>query len=103
MTSTQFDSQLADRLERIQANPNPRGATWRCKTARFITWGKRHRLLVSLASLDRDAALDSARNVLAVLGVGTVLGDFATMRFWMAAPCVVIAFGIWYADYLRHF
>ena len=68
---------------------------------RFIvfswTWGKRF-----FSTLNREASLDSLRNVLAVLGLGTVLGDFATMRYWMIIPCIFIAFLVWLADYHRH-
>lgn len=60
----------------------------------FICWGKR---------LNREAAIDSLRNVCAVIGVGTIIGDFSSMRFWMLAPAALLCTGIWYADYLRHF
>jgi hypothetical protein len=92
-----------DVLERVKANPNPRGKTWRCRWAQFITWGKKHRLVVDFYALNREAALDSVRNVLMVIGAGTVLGDFATMRWFAALPCACVAFAIWYIDYLRHF
>jgi hypothetical protein len=91
-------------LRNIAANPNPRRWAWPVPQLRAcVTWGKHHRLLIDFASLDRAAAVDSIRNVLAVLGAGTVLGDFATMRLWMALPCALVALTIWYADYLRHF
>lgn len=98
MTSTQFDVETSDRLSRIIANPNPRvegpfrriaGSIRRC-----LAWGR---------SLDRSAAIDSLRNVLAVLGAGTILADFGTMRVWMLAPCTLVLVAVWYADYLRHF
>lgn len=54
-------------------------------------------------SLHRDAAVDSVRSVLAMIGAGTVLGDFATMRLWMLLPCIAFAAVVWYLDYLRHF
>lgn len=100
MTSAQFDVQTIEqtqRLERIASNPNPAARNpWRVTRAwrASVAWGRR---------LDREAAIDSARNVFAVLGVGTVLGDFATMRYWMVIPCAAVALGVWYADYLRHF
>jgi hypothetical protein len=37
-------------------------------------------------TLNRDAALDSLRDVLAVIGLATLLGDFATMRVWYMVP-----------------
>jgi len=112
MTSAQFDIETADRLARIQENPNPclNERHWRsgypnprvegafsrisrCYKA-SVAWG-RH--------LDRTAAIDSFKNVMAVIGVGTILADFGTMRVWMAAPCAIIAILVWYGDYLRHF
>jgi hypothetical protein len=54
------------------------------------------------ALLDRDAALDSLRNVLAILGLGTFLADFSTMRYWLIAPALGLAFLVWLIDYLRH-
>jgi hypothetical protein len=89
-------------LDRIHTNPNPRGYTWRCHVARCVAWGRKHNLIVGV-NVNRDAALDSIKSVLACIGTATVLGDFATMRFWMAAPCVAVAFVVWYIDYLRHF
>jgi len=54
-------------------------------------------------SLDREAAIDSTKNVLAILGVGTVIGDFASkMPLYFMLPAVVILAGVWYMDYLRH-
>lgn len=79
-------------LNRIAENPNPR--SWRGHIRAFVAWGR---------ALDREAAIDSLRNLLAVLGVGTVLADFGTMRAWLMAPCLVVFAGAWYADYLRHF
>ena len=34
----------------------------------------------NLRNLNKEAAIDSMRNVLAVLGLGLLIGDFATMR-----------------------
>jgi hypothetical protein len=89
-------------LDRIQANPNPNGTTWRCRVAQCVAWGRKHNLIVGV-NVNREAALDSIKSVLACIGTATVLGDFATMRFWMAVPCVAVAFVVWYIDYLRHF
>lgn len=61
-------------------------------------WGKHF-----FATLHRDAALDSIRNVLAVIGAGTLLADFGTMRLWMAAPLALLLFTVWMIDYQRHF
>jgi hypothetical protein len=63
-----------------------------CKA--FIVW---------LKNLHREAALDSIRNVLAVVGGATILADFTTIKTWLIAPMLVFAFLIWYLDYERHF
>jgi 4-amino-4-deoxy-L-arabinose transferase-like glycosyltransferase len=61
------------------------------------------RLLAFFRSLDREAALDSTKNVLAILGVGTVIGDFASkMPLYFMLPALIILLGVWYMDYLRH-
>jgi len=59
-----------------------------------LAWGK---------GLHRDAALDSLRNVLAVVGGATILADFGTVKVWLVVPMVLIAFLIWLLDYERHF
>ena len=59
-----------------------------------IAWAK---------GLHRDAALDSLRNVLAVVGGATILADFTTIKFWLILPMLVLAFLIWFLDYERHF
>jgi len=57
-------------------------------------WGK---------SLHREAALDSLRNVLAIVGGATILADFGTVKVWLIVPMLVVAFLIWLLDYERHF
>jgi hypothetical protein len=59
-----------------------------------LAWGK---------GLHREAALDSLRNVLAVVGAATILADFATIKVWLILPMLAIAFLIWFLDYERHF
>ena len=59
-----------------------------------FAWGK---------ELHREAALDSLRNVLAVIGAGTVLADFSTIKAWLILPMLGVAFLIWFLDYERHF
>ena len=59
-----------------------------------VAWGK---------GLTRDAALDSLRNVLAVVGAATILADFATIKVWLILPMLGVAFLIWFLDYERHF
>lgn len=98
-TATQFDEGTIERILRISNNPNPRSARGRIRA--FITWGQKHRLWIR--SLDREAALDSTRNVLTVIGGATVLGNFGTMRAWLMLPMLGVFGVIWYLDYLRHF
>jgi len=59
-----------------------------------VAWGK---------GLNQDAALDSLRNVLAVVGAATILADFATIKVWLILPMLGVAFLIWFLDYERHF
>lgn len=53
--------------------------------------------------MHKEAALDSVRNVLAVVGGATIIADFTTIRVWLILPMLGIAFLIWYLDYERHF
>ena len=59
-----------------------------------LVWGR---------NLHREAALDSLRNVLAVVGAATILADFTTIKAWLIAPMLGFAFLIWFLDYERHF
>jgi len=56
----------------------------------------------NLRNLNKEAALDSLRNVLAVLGLGVLIGDFATMHLLYVIPGAALLLAVWYADYLRH-
>jgi hypothetical protein len=56
-----------------------------------------------IKGLHREAALDSVRNVLAVVGGAAILADFTTIKLWLVAPMLVVAFVIWLLDYERHF
>jgi hypothetical protein len=53
-------------------------------------------------NLNKEAAIDSMRNVLAVLGLGLIIGDFATMRLPYVIPGIALLIAVWFADYLRH-
>ncbi len=57
--------------------------------------------LLFLRTLNRQAALESLKDVLAVVGLATLLGDFTTMPAWFVAPGLTILVLVWYADYLR--
>ena len=54
-------------------------------------------------TLHQEAALDSLTHVLAIIGFGTVIGDFMTMRYWMFGPALALFFIVWRIDYWRHF
>jgi hypothetical protein len=56
-----------------------------------------------MKGVHREAALDSIRNVLAVVGAATILADFTTIKAWLMAPMLLFAFLIWFLDYERHF
>jgi hypothetical protein len=53
--------------------------------------------------LHREAAIDSIRNVLAVVGAATILADFDTMKVWFIVPMLGFLFLVWFLDYERHF
>jgi hypothetical protein len=67
------------------------------------TFGIFRRSFGWVKGLHREAALDSMRNVLAVVGGATILADFTTVKAWLVAPMLVMAFVIWLLDYERHF
>jgi len=56
----------------------------------------------NLSHFNKEAAIDSMRNVLAVLGLGVLIGDFATMHLPYVIPGAALLIAVWYADYLRH-
>ena len=61
-----------------------------------------HKAYNFLRTLHRDAAIDSMKNVLALLGAGTILADFSTMKYWFILPAIGLTFLLWFADYVRH-
>ncbi len=56
-----------------------------------------------LRGIHREAAIDSLRNVLAIVGGATILADFSTIKYWLIVPMLAVAMLIWYLDYERHF
>jgi hypothetical protein len=87
-----------------QANPQAGDSFTQFPNQRKQTLRERVRaLLARRRDLDRAAAIDSARNVFAILGIGSVLADFATMRPLFLVPGAILLIAVWYADYLRHF
>jgi hypothetical protein len=61
------------------------------------------RLFEYLKSLNREAALDSAKNVLMTIGLGTVLADLATAKLFFGLFSVCAVLLVWSIDYWRHF
>jgi hypothetical protein len=78
-------------LDRIAANPNPRPD------------GRLRRGLAWVRALDRAAALDSARSVFAVVGVGAAVAYMGTMPPYLVPLALALFGATWYADYRRHF
>jgi hypothetical protein len=91
MSFPQANPQAGDSFTQF---PNQRKQTLRERVRALLAWRK---------DLDRAAAIDSARNVFAILGIGSVLADFATMRPLFLVPGAILLIAVWYADYLRHF
>ena len=59
-------------------------------------------LFLWFRNLNRAAALDSLRDVLAVVGFGSILADFSTMQAIYFLPALAFFALVWYADYMRH-
>jgi hypothetical protein len=87
----QTTGQITNPVQQVPSNPKP--LTMRERLRTFLAWKK----------LDRAAAIDSAKNVFAILGVGSILADFSTMKPLLLVPGAILLVGVWYADYLRHF
>ncbi len=67
-SSAQFDFETRMRLDRIRQFPNPRSFR-----------GRLRRVAEFLRNVDRAAAIDSLRNVLAMIGGAAVLAYLGTM------------------------
>ena len=76
-------------IDRIVTNPNPRGL--------------RGRFQVALSSLkyNRAALIESGKLLFAIIGFGTILADFSTMRFWFVPLALVLFFAVWFAIYVQ--
>jgi hypothetical protein len=82
-------------IERISNNPNPRrGSFFPRWILASIAWGR---------TLNRDAAIDSLKNVFAIVGVCAAVAMLDTMHLWMIPPALLMIAGCWYGDYIRHF
>ena len=75
--------------ERIASNPNPRSLRGRFQIA------------FSTLKYNRAALIESGKLVFAVIGLGTVLADFSTMRYWFILPGLVLFAGFWFGIYTQ--
>lgn len=60
------------------------------------------RLIAFFRSVNREAALDSWRNILAVIGFGTLAADVRGLPILYFVLSLAVLLGVWYADYMRH-
>lgn len=88
-TSAQFDSELVNRIRQF---PHPR--SFRGRVRRLRAW---------LANIDREAAMDSLRNVLAVIGCAAVLAYLSTMPKILLPVGIGVFVVVLWLDYERHF
>ncbi len=88
----QFDFETRMRLDRIRQFTNPRSFR-----------GRLRRMAEFLRNMDRAAAVDSLRNVLAIIGGAAVLAYLGTMPPLLIPVGVVIFVTVFWLDYLRHF
>ena len=61
----------------------------------------RIRQFVASLKYNRAALMESGKLVFAIIGVGTVLADFSTMRYWFLVPGVALFFAVWFAIYTQ--
>jgi hypothetical protein len=76
-------------IDRIAANPNPHSL--------------RGRFQIALASVkfNRAALVESGKLVFAIIGLGTILADFSTMKYWFILPGIITFLAVWFAVYLQ--
>lgn len=58
-----------------------------------VTWGK---------NLERKTAFRALESMLALIGLGTFVGDYASMKPWLLLPITVVFGATWYGAYLFH-
>ena len=75
--------------ERIASNPSPR------------TLRGRFQIAFSTLKYNRAAFIESGKLVFAVIGLGTVLADFSTIRYWFILPGVLLFAGFWFGIYTQ--
>ena len=76
-------------IDRIIANPNPRTLRGRFQAA------------FSMLKFNRAALVESGKLVFAIIGLGTILADFSTMRYWFILPGIVLFVAVWFAIYVQ--
>jgi len=76
-------------VDRIVSNPNPRSLKGRFQLA------------LSSLTFNKAALIESGKLVFAIIGLGTVLADFSTMRYWFILPALVLFVGAWFGIYLQ--
>ena len=76
-------------IDRIAANPNQRSLKVRFKLA------------FSSLRYNRAAVIESGKLVFAIIGLGTILADFSTMRYWFILPGLVLFVAVWFAIYVQ--
>lgn len=48
---------------------------------------------------NRPALIESGKVVFAIIGIGTILADFSTMKLWFLIPGLLLFSGVWFALY----
>jgi hypothetical protein len=76
-------------IDHISANPNPRSLRARFQVA------------LSTLKYNRAALIESGKLLFAIIGLGTILADFSTMRFWFVPPAMILFFAVWFAIYVQ--
>ena len=76
-------------IDRIVTNPNPRSLKVRFKLA------------LSSLRYNRAAVIESGKLVFAIIGLGTILADFSTMRYWFILPGLALFVAVWFAIYVQ--
>jgi hypothetical protein len=76
-------------IDRIASNPNP------------YTWRGRFRRALSSLTWNRSAVIESGKIVFAIIGLGTILADFSTMKYWFIVPGVTLFAAVWFAIYIQ--
>lgn len=57
------------------------------------------KLFLSSLRFNRPALIESGKVVFAIIGIGTILADFSTMKLWFLIPGLLLFSGVWFALY----